>query len=63
LIFHKYEQKHGFSEGRGGNCHVFAYSFREMLLKAIGQLLGTAERVQESCWEMPKGCWIAFWKF
>jgi hypothetical protein len=26
-----------------------------MLLKAVGQLLGTAKRVQESRWEMPKG--------
>jgi hypothetical protein len=26
-----------------------------MLLKAVGQLLGTAKRVKESYWEMPNG--------
>jgi hypothetical protein len=34
-----------------------------MLLKVIGQLLGTAERVLESRWEMPKGYWIASGQF
>jgi hypothetical protein len=34
-----------------------------MLLKAAEQLLGTAKRVQESHWEMPKGCWPASEKF
>jgi hypothetical protein len=34
-----------------------------MLLKVIGKPLGTAERVLESRWEMPKGYWIASVKF
>jgi hypothetical protein len=34
-----------------------------MLLKVIGQLLGTAKRVLESRWEMPKGYWIASGQF
>jgi hypothetical protein len=34
-----------------------------MLLKAVEQPLGTAKRVWESCWEMPKGYWAASRKF
>jgi hypothetical protein len=34
-----------------------------MLLKTIGQPLGTAKRVQESRWEIPKGYWKASGKF
>jgi hypothetical protein len=34
-----------------------------MLLKAVEQLLGTAKRVWESRWEMPKGYWAASGKF
>jgi hypothetical protein len=34
-----------------------------MLLKVIGQPLGTAKRVLESRWEMPKGYWIASGQF
>ncbi len=45
------------------NCSVLANSCWEMLLKVIGQLLGTAKRVLESCWEMPKGYWIASGQF
>ncbi len=37
----------------------FANSHWEMLLKVIGQLLGTAKRVQKSRWEMPKDHLIA----
>jgi hypothetical protein len=37
---------------------VFAKSCWEMLLMAIGQLLGTAERAWENRWKMPKGYWI-----
>jgi hypothetical protein len=46
--------KCGPSEKRDENYHVLANSRREMLLKAVGQLLSTAKRVKESCWEMPK---------
>jgi hypothetical protein len=45
------------------NCLVLANSYWEMLLKVIGQLLGTAKRVWESRWEMPKGYWIASGQF
>ncbi len=45
------------------NCSVLANSHWEMLLKVIGQPLGTAKRVLESRWEMPKGYWIAFGQF
>jgi hypothetical protein len=45
------------------NCSVLANSPWEMLLKVIGQLLGTAKRVLESRWEMPKGYWIASGQF
>jgi hypothetical protein len=34
-----------------------------MLLKAVGQSLGTAKRVLESCWEMPKSYWKASGQF
>jgi hypothetical protein len=34
-----------------------------MLLKAIGQLLGTAKRVFESLWEIPKVFWKASGQF
>jgi hypothetical protein len=34
-----------------------------MLLKAVGQPLGTAKRVLESRWEMPKGFWKASGQF
>jgi hypothetical protein len=27
--------------------------------KVIGHLLGTVNRIKESCWEMPKRYWIA----
>jgi hypothetical protein len=42
------------------NFYVFANSCWEMLLKVIGQPLGTAKRVKKSHWEMPKDYWIAF---
>jgi hypothetical protein len=42
---------------RDGNGLVFANSRWEMLLKAVGQPLGSANRIQESCWEMPRGYW------
>jgi hypothetical protein len=45
------------------NCSVSANSRWEMLLKVIGQPLGTAKRVQESRWEMPKGYWKASGQF
>ncbi len=45
------------------NCLVLANSCREMLLKFIGQPLGTAKRVLESRREMPKGYWIASGQF
>jgi hypothetical protein len=35
----------------------------ERLLKAIEEPLGTAKRVQESCWEIPKDYWLAFGQF
>jgi hypothetical protein len=34
-----------------------------MLLTVIGQPLGTAKRVLESRWEMPKGYWITSGQF
>jgi hypothetical protein len=34
-----------------------------MLLKAVGQPLGTAKRVLESPWEMPKDYWKAAGQF
>jgi hypothetical protein len=34
-----------------------------MLFRAIGQSLGTDERVKESCWEIPKGYERASRKF
>jgi hypothetical protein len=34
-----------------------------MLLKAVGQPLGTAKRVLESRWEMLKGYWKATGQF
>jgi hypothetical protein len=43
-------------------CSVLA-SLWEILLKVIGQPLGTAKRVMESRWEMPKGYWIASRQF
>jgi hypothetical protein len=46
-----------------GNCHILADSRWEMLLKAVGQPLGTSKSVQESCWEIPKGYWKASGKF
>jgi hypothetical protein len=48
---------------RDGNCHFLAESRWKMLLKAVRQLLGTAKRVLESHWEMPKGYWKAAGKF
>jgi hypothetical protein len=45
------------------NCSVLANSHWEMLLKAMGQPLGTAKMVRESRWEMPKGYWIASAQF
>ncbi len=45
------------------NCSVLANSRWEMLLKVIGQPLGTAKRVKKSCWEMPKDYWIASGQF
>jgi hypothetical protein len=45
------------------NCSVLAKSRWEMLLNVIGQSLGTAKRVLEIRWEMPKGCWIASGQF
>jgi hypothetical protein len=37
-----------------GNCHVFDGSFWEMLLNAIEQQQGNAEKIEGSCWEMFK---------
>jgi hypothetical protein len=45
------------------NYSVLANSRWEMFLKVIGQPLGTAKRVLESRWEMPKGYWIASEQF
>jgi hypothetical protein len=45
------------------NCSVLANSCWEMVLKAIGQPLGTVNSEQESRWEMPKGYWIASGQF
>jgi hypothetical protein len=45
------------------NCSVLANSRWEMPLKVIGQPLGTAKRVLESRWEMPKGYRIASGQF
>jgi hypothetical protein len=45
------------------NCSVLANSRWEMLLKVIGQPLGTAKMVLESRWEMPKGYCIASGQF
>jgi hypothetical protein len=45
------------------NCSVLPNSHKEMLLKVIGQPLGTAKKVLESRWEMPKGYWIASGQF
>jgi hypothetical protein len=45
-------------------CSVLAKSCSEMLLKVIGQPLGsTAKRVLKSQWEMPKGYWITSGQF
>ncbi len=63
LNFKKCEKKRGPSEKRDGNCHVLANSRWEMLLKAVGQPLGTAKRVLEIRWERPKGYWKASGKF
>ncbi len=41
---------------RDENCHVLADSLGNAL-KAVGQPLGTAKRVSQSHWEMPKGHW------
>ncbi len=59
----KCQQKRGPSEKRDGNCQVLADSRWEILLKAVEQPLGTAKRVYESRWEMPKGYWAASGKF
>jgi hypothetical protein len=48
---------------RDGNCHALADSCWEMLLKAVGQPLGTTKRVLESHWEIPKGYWATSGKF
>ncbi len=47
------------------NCSVLANSHWEILLKVIGQQLGTAKRVfiKKNRWEMPKGYWIASGQF
>jgi hypothetical protein len=45
------------------NCSVLANSHWEMLLKVIGHVLVTAERVMENRWEMPKGYWMASGQF
>jgi hypothetical protein len=52
-----------FREKRDRNCHVLADSRWEILLKAVEQPLGTAKRVLEIRWEMPKGYWPAYGKF
>jgi hypothetical protein len=36
-------------------CYVLADSRWKMFSKAVRQPLGTAKRLQESHWEMPKG--------
>jgi hypothetical protein len=41
--------------GRSDIRDVLAISRWEMLLKAVRQPLGTAKRVLESRWEIPKG--------
>jgi hypothetical protein len=41
---------------RDENCHVFA-DLLGNALKAVGQPLGTAKRVSQSHWEMPKDYW------
>jgi hypothetical protein len=46
--------KRGPSEKRDGNCHFLADSRWEMLLKAVGQPLGTARRVLEAAEKCPK---------
>jgi hypothetical protein len=56
-------QKRGPSEKRDGNCHILANSRWEILLKAVEQPLGTARRLLESRWEIPKGYWAASGKF
>jgi hypothetical protein len=48
---------------KGWKLPVLASSCWEILLKAVGQPLGTAKRVLESCWEMPKGYWKASGQF
>ncbi len=55
LTFNKCEQKCGPSGKRDGNCNVLADSRWEILLKAVELPLGTAKRIKESLWEMPKG--------
>jgi hypothetical protein len=45
------------------NCSVLAKSHWEKLLKVIKQPLGTAKRVLESRWEIPKDYWIASGQF
>jgi hypothetical protein len=46
------------------NLLCFANSHLKMLLKTIGQPLGTSERLQESRGEVPKkGYWISFVQF
>ncbi len=61
--FNKCQQKRGPSGKMDRNCSVLANSSWEMLLKVIGQPLGTAKKVLESRWEMPKGYWIASGQF
>jgi hypothetical protein len=55
LIFNILKFKKAASRKMDRNCRDFAKSRWEMILKAIVQPLGTAERVWKSHWEMPKG--------
>ncbi len=41
------------------NCSVLADSRWEILLKAIGQLLGNAQRLLDSLWAIHRECWNA----
>jgi hypothetical protein len=47
-------EKWSFRE-KGWKLPHFNRKLLGMLLKAVGQLLGTSKRVKESCWEMPNG--------
>jgi hypothetical protein len=54
LTFKKCYQKRSPSDNGDGYNHVLADSHWELLLKAVGQTLGTAKMVLESSWEFQK---------